>query len=347
MGVYKKNRNWYIDYYVNYKRYRECVGPGTKRDAEKALSKRKVQIKENRIFDKKRICHLMFEEMVEEYLRYSKGHKKDPVRDRVSCKALLSHFKDCKIRDIQPSDVEDYKRVRCEVRKKNGTPLAVSTVNRELTCLKAMFNRLIRDRKIDFNPAQYVKKFNEESLQRDLILSSEEYERFLAAASADTREIIEVAFRTAMRRKELLGLTWEQVDLKGGYINLAAKDTKTNHKRVIPLDNRVMQILKGRIRRIGCPYVFHKNGKKLGSIKTAFNAACRRAEIEDFRLHDVRHMAITRLVKAKLPESAIMLISGHRTRKVFDRYVNLKPDDVKGMLSALDREPRGEIAKTS
>jgi len=51
-------------------------------------------------------------------------------------------------------------------------------------------------------------------------------------------------------------------------------------------------------------------------------------------------------VKAGLPESAIMMISGHRTRKVFDRYVNLKPLEVKDMLIQLRQKASISKAET-
>jgi len=92
------------------------------------------------------------------------------------------------------------------------------------------------------------------------------------------------------------------------------------------------------VRRIDTPYVFHFRGKKINSVKESFRAACKRAGIENFRFHDLRHTAITRWVKAGVPESAIMMVLGHKTRKVFDRYVNLKPEDVRLMILNSERK---------
>ncbi|HLG18380.1 MAG TPA: site-specific integrase [Bdellovibrionota bacterium] len=336
MGVYKKDQNWFIDYYVNHKRYRESVGPGTKRDAEKALAKRKVQIKENRIFDKKLHCDLTFEEMAKGFIDSSKGRPGTRARNETSCKHLVAYFKARKIRDIQPSDVEAYKESRSQDTKRNGKPIMVSTVNRELACMKAMFNHFIRDRKIDFNPVRDVSFFNEEHLQRDRVLTPEEFDTLLDAASPDLRPILELAYYTAMRKGEILNLTWDKVDVRKGFIHLTPEDTKTSRKRDIPLNAHLVDLLTHKVRRLHCDYVFDFRGKRLGNFKTAFKNACRRAGIENFHFHDLRHTAITRWVKAGIPESAVMMVSGHRTRSVFDRYVNLKTEDVKELMERAD-----------
>lgn len=334
MAVFKKGDNWFIDYYVNYRRYRESVGPGTKRDAEKALAKRKVQIKENRIFDKKAICDLTFDQMARDYLAHAREQKRSFRRDEVSCKALAVFFTGKRIRDITPSEVEEYKKMR-RGGEINNKRVEVSTVNRELACLKVMFGRLVRDRKYDFNPVHHVQMFNEEHLQRDRVLSDDDFTRLLEAASQPTRDIIETAYRSGMRLGEILNLTWDKVDLKEGFIRLTPEDTKSARQRAIPLDNRLLEVLRRQVRHLQCPYVFHRKGERIRSVKEGFWNACERAGIENLRFHDLRHMAVTRLVKAGLPESAVMMISGHRTREVFKRYVNLTPYDVKAMVQAI------------
>jgi integrase len=343
MGVYKRGGSWYIEWYVGYKRYRQSVGPTTRREALKAYGKRKVEVKENRIFDKKLLCDMTFEEMVDDYLAYSKEHKKSHKSNVDVCRRLGRFFGGRKVRDVQPSDIENYKHQRRNHITTTGKPVAVSTINRELACLKRMYNRLIMDRKIDFNPMKYVKLFNEDHLQRDRVLTPEEFLRLYDNSDQDLRPIIEMAYYTAMRRGEILNLTWDRVDLKSGFIRLNPEDTKTARKRMIPLNDRLLEILRERLpQRFLSPHVFHRNGQRIKSIKEGFMSACERAGIENFRFHDLRHTAITRWVKKGVPESAIMCVSGHATRKVFDRYVNLTAEDVRTMLTTADQE---DVAK--
>lgn len=319
MSVYRKGKIWYIDYYVHHKRYRESVGPGTKRDAEEALAKRKVQLKENRFFDRRVVYTKTFDQLVTEYMA------KHPRRESRHV-ALLAHFTGQLVCNIKPSHVEEFKKQRA----KSG--VAVSTVNRELAMLKTMFNWLKKDGLLDSNPCTPVKFFSEEHLQRDRVLTDDEYARLLQHSNNDLRTIIELAWHTAMRRGEILNLTWNKIDMANGVIQLTHTDTKTKRGREIPLTNHVLHLLSQRIRRLHCPYVFERGGQPIADIKTAFNAACKRAGLVNFHFHDLRHTAITRWVRAGVPERTIMRITGHRTLKAYDRYVNLKADDLKAAL---------------
>lgn len=330
MSVYKKNDIWYIDYYHNGKRVRESVGPGRQRDAEAALAKRKVQIKENRMFDANTVCDLIFSRMMNDFLAYAKIHRKSYRGFCVKSKPLIAAFGEKLIRDITPSDIEGYKKARAEI-------VAVSTVNRELAILKAAYNRLIRDGVFNGpNPASKIALFSEQHLARDRVLTSEKYQRLISAMHPTLVPIAETALHTGMRLGEILNLRWDQVDFKGGFINLAPEDTKSAYARSVPLNNRVTSLLHSLIRRLDTPFVFHFKGKRRTSIQTAWRAACRRAGIADFHFHDLRHMAVTRMVNAGIPETAIMAISGHRTRSVFKRYVNLTPADLKRLVQTMD-----------
>lgn len=335
MGVFKKGNCWYIDYRLNYRRHRECVGPTTKREAEKALAKRKVQIKEGRFFDKKVRCDLTVEEMVQDYLKYSKDHKQSYKSDVKIGHRLCGHFGRRKARDIVPSDIETYKKKRLSDRSYRGGLIAKSTVNRELAMLKAMYNRLMKDRRIDDNPVKYVSMYNEDDRQRDRVLTEAEFELLVDTAAEELKPILEMAYYTAMRKGEILNLTWDKIDLAEKLIKLSGSDTKTGRKRIIPLDERLHSLLKNTVRHLHCRYVFNRNGRQIKSVREGFENAKRAASIRDFVFHDLRHTAITRWVKQGLPENVIMTISGHRTRKVFDRYVNLSADDIRGIFDQM------------
>jgi integrase len=83
------------------------------------------------------------------------------------------------------------------------------------------------------------------------------------------------------------------------------------------------------------------------SVKTSFAKACKAAKISDFRLHDCRHTAITRMIRAGLPPVEVMRVSGHSTLSCLYRYANLDNDTVFRAAAALDafhaaQEPRNE-----
>ena len=140
-----------------------------------------------------------------------------------------------------------------------------------------------------------------------------------------------MAYQSGMRRGEILNLVWDRVDFKEGLIRLKAEDTKTKEGRLIPLTPELTALLLSlyKVRYLQEPHVFLVRGKSLQSIKTAFNAGCRRAKIVGFRFHDFRHTALTNMRRAGIDHLTIMRISGHKTMDVFKRYNSFQIPDLK------------------
>jgi len=155
---------------------------------------------------------------------------------------------------------------------------------------------------------------------RERILTDEEYLRLLEKCSPHIRPIVEMAYVTGMRRGEILGLTWDQVDLKKGFVRLSPGMTKTKTGRSIPVPSVLVEMLSRIPRPIHTNRVFLFQGKPIQGVKTAFSAACRRAGIMNFTFHDLRHCALNNLRLAGNDYFKIMALSGHKTMAVFKRY---------------------------
>jgi len=90
MGVLKKGKSWYIDYYVQGRRKREKIGP-SKAQARVVLQKRKVEIAEEKFLDIQRHQKVKFEEMARSYVEtYAKYNKRSWWRDEISLKHLFT-----------------------------------------------------------------------------------------------------------------------------------------------------------------------------------------------------------------------------------------------------------------
>jgi integrase len=174
-------------------------------------------------------------------------------------------------------------------------------------------------------------KLEKENNARDRVLSAEEFELLQRHSSPHLQAINLMAYQTGMRRGEILNLTWDRVDIKAGLIRLKAQDTKTDDARCVPLTADLTAQLKDlyKVRYLNEPHVFLVNGKSVHSTKTAFNAACRRANIEGFHFHDFRHTAVTNMRRAGIDHLTIMRITGHKTLEVFKRYNSFLESDLK------------------
>lgn len=206
-----------------------------------------------------------------------------------------------------------------------------ATVNREIACLKTIFNKAIKDGKAERNPVKGLKAFKENN-ERDRVLSSEEYACLLAPCSAYLRPIIKVAYYTGMRQGGILNLTWGQVDLKKGFIYVRPEDTKTNEGRLVPLNRELVEMLQAMSRGLPEVRVFTYDGRSVSSIKRAFAMACRKADIENFTFHDLRHTAVNNWRLQGHDYFRIMKATGHKTLSVFRGYNTVTQDELKALV---------------
>jgi integrase len=153
------------------------------------------------------------------------------------------------------------------------------------------------------------------------------------------RKIVATAFDTGMRKREVLDLRWNQVDLRRGVIKLAPQDTKGGEHRLIPMTARVKAAIEGNPRRLGSEYVFAnpKTTTAYRDIDRMFHQAVAKAELDGLWFHDLRRSFITNARKKGVPESVVMRLSGHRTREVFDRYNIVSEDDLWRAVAIIER----------
>ena len=140
-----------------------------------------------------------------------------------------------------------------------------------------------------------------------------------------------LAFLTGWRKREILTLQWSQVDFEAGEIRLSLTQSKNREGRTFPfrvlpalndLLDRQQEHTRGLERTRGeiIPWVFHRNGEQIRSMKTAWGRACRRAGLEGTLFHDLRRCAVMNLERAGVSRSVAMKLTGHKTESVYSRY---------------------------
>ncbi len=148
MAIYKRGKNWYIDFTFKGQRIRESIGPSRK-GAEKVIAKKKAEIAENKFLDvRKEPDPVKFHEFAKEYLTWAKANKKPSSygRDLYTMRIFDREFEAKNIQDITTWQVEKYKVKRKEQFKP-------ATVNREMALLKHMFSKAVEWGKMKENPA--------------------------------------------------------------------------------------------------------------------------------------------------------------------------------------------------
>ncbi len=85
-----------------------------------------------------------------------------------------------------------------------------------------------------------------------------------------------------------------------------------------------------------CPYVCHRNGKPFNQLRHGWDAACERVGVKGRTFHDLRRTGVRNLIRAGVPETVAMKISGHKTRSVFDRYDITSEEDLREAATRLE-----------
>lgn len=240
---------------------------------------------------------------------------------------LTEHFGHKQIRSIKPSDLENFKRKRLNSVTMHGRTRKIASVNRELSILRTILNYAVQNDwllKNPFTSCQGIIAISAE-VERDRVLSFDEENRLLAVCTGlrqHLRPLLICALDTAMRRGEMFKMTWRDVNFATNEIYIPQTNTKTEEARSVGITPRLKTELK-------ILWEISPKNLELGvfgvgeSIKTAWKTACRLAKISDFRFHDCRHTATTRMIASGSPHTEVMKITGHSQIKTFLRYLNI------------------------
>ena len=196
-----------------------------------------------------------------------------------------------------------------------------STIRNELSIIRRALEVARREWGLELpeNPAALV-TLPRPSEARDRRLEPGELEK-LEDALADkplVRAIVRFAIETAMRRGEILGLKWRNVDMRKRLARIS--HTKTGSPRTVPLTDGALEILKG----VGTEgeTVFPVSESQL---RYAWDQACKKAKLMDLHFHDLRHEGVSRFFEIGLSVPEVSILSGHRTPSMLFRYTNLRP----------------------
>jgi integrase len=265
-------------------------------------------------------------DIVEAYLEDRRDQVADPDRLYDAWKALRALFA-----AARPDQVSrDLCRQYAQKRRLQGR--SEGTIRKELGTLAAGL------RWHDPNTPAVVEK-PPAPPPRDRYLSRDEYQQLIAAArSPHVRLAIQLMIATAGRIGAVLDLTWTRVDFEKNRIILARGGPQTAKGRAtVPMTPKIREALQEAHRAALTPYVVEYNGGKVKSIKKAFAAAARRADLEGVTPHVIRHTAAVWMAEAGVPMSEIAQYMGHSDSRTTERvYARYSPEYLSRAAEALN-----------
>lgn len=339
-GIFERPKGsgtWWVRYAdQNGKLHREKAGP--KGLARELYEKRKTEVREGKFFSDRigRQRVVLFNELAQDFLDYSRAEKRSLKNDVSRMKPLLKAFGGKPAASVSLADVE---RFKWDLQQKSLLP---ATVKHHLDLLRAVYNRAMRLNKVQQNPMKGMKpvKINNSRVR---YLTDAEEARLFVALPKHLHPIVELALLTGLRRSNLLGLEWKNVDLVAGVYTIPI--SKSGEALRLPFHPRALEILAG-LPKNG-PYVFPKrNGKPRRAIDSAFRKAVRRAAIPNFKYHDLRHTWASRLAMAGVDLVTIKELGGWKTLKMVLRYAHLSPTHLREELGRLPAPRTGTSTDT-
>ena len=343
MGVYKRGDSPF--YWYKFRNGGKYFYASTGVTDYKAAKQIYVINRNKHILRKERdeLAPLRIGELLDTYLRDYARDKITVHKDKSACKRLVAFFGDRQASEITPQLIEQFKNHR---RQKliGEKQISGATVNRDLACLKTAFSKGLQWGLVSSNPVKMVRMYSEKDRARTRYLSTEEKAALLAACSPELRRIVLMALKTGMRKSELLSLRWQDVDFGANQIKIPK--SKSGRMRFIPLHPDVLEVLK-ELPKGGDLIFKSSNGNALtlyGRVRTQFDTALAKAEIRNFRFHDLRHTFASEMIMLGADLKTVSELLGHANTAMTERYSHLSPTHKSLAVNLLAQESKAVAA---
>lgn len=330
----RESEDWYVSWYVGSKQYKKKIGPN-KRAAE--LFEKNIALKRVRgellgIKDEQRV---LFPALADEYLKWVKGRKAThTIEDETSAIHRFKKRFTGSAGKITTGDIERFLSDRLQT-------VGPARHNRDLSLLKVIFKKAVEWNYARTNPATPIRKLREPP-GRVRFLTDEERTSLLAACPERLRTIVLIALNTGLRKSELLTLRWQDLDFKNRMLRV--ERSKNGERRDIPMTTIVHDLLREIPRRVDTPYVFaNTDGAPQQYLKTTWNTAIRKAKLNDFTFHDLRHTFASTLIMNGVDIRTVQTLLGHKSIIMTMRYSHLSPQHLREAITKLnlDASPTG------
>ena len=269
---------------------------------------------------------MTFDELADRYLDHHEGQKKSLQDDR---QRLRDHIRPVigrrKLSEILLPQLE---RLQRKIRDKTSP----STANRCVALMKHIFNTAGKWGLLEVSPARHLSMFREPP-PRDIVLKPDECKRILEACDADENIFAAALFKLAMftgrRTGELLSLKWNDIDLENYRATL--QDTKANERQFIILNEPATAIFRSLPHLEGNPYVIAgaAKGKPLNFYVRAWKRILKRAKVDYFPPHGLRHNYVSMLIAAGEPPDVVGHLVGHKSSITTRKYLHHMPDNLR------------------
>ncbi len=315
-----------------------------KTDARHWAQQTETAIREGRHFKTTEAKRHTLGELVDRYLRDVLPSKPksevDQKRQLLWWKQQLGHYV---LADVTAVVIAEHRDKLTGSLTPQGRQRSPATANRYMAALSHALTIAVKEWGwLDDNPMRKVRKLKEPR-GRLRFLTEDERPRLLEACKAHSPalySIVVLALSTGARQGEILNLNWRDIDLARGMIVL--EETKNNERRAIPLQGHALELIKemSKVKRIDTGLLFpsRKDPSKPLNVHSIWRTTVKKAGIEDFRFHDLRHSCASYLAMNGASLAEIADVLGHKTLQMVKRYAHLSEQHTAGVVARMNKQ---------
>lgn len=355
MSLFRRNETWYGDFSLpGGKRIKESLGTKDRKQAKELHDQRKAELwRIDKLGD---FPDVTFDQACLRWLE-EKAYKRSLDTDKGRIGFWLIHFEGMLLKEITEAKIyaavskmhdrkheERWHQKAASMLKKGlpvgvfkPKPVAISTKAKHLALMKSIMRAAEREWKwLEKSP---VIKVPQERNKRVRWLEAPEARRLLSELPEPMKSIAGFALATGLRRSNIVNLTWQQIDMQRRVAWIHPEDSKSGRAIGVALNDVACSVLRNQIGRhhswvfVHTEAVIKSDGTKTPSVRkmridsnTAWRAALKRAGIENFRFHDLRHTWASWLVQSGVPLSALQEMGSWESIEMVQRYAHLAPN---------------------
>lgn len=354
MSIFRRGKIWYASYSLpEGKRIKESLGTEDKWQAQELHDKRKAELW--RIDKLDNLPEVTLEEACLRWLE-EKADKKSLDDDKSRMGFWLLHFEGVKLKELTEARIyaaiskmtnrryaENW-RLQSEamVRKGQKAPeyqekaVTLSTKAKHLALMKSLLRTAERDWKwLEKAPVIKVPQVKNKRIRW---LKPAEAQRLIDECPEPLKSVVKFALATGLRRSNIINLEWKQIDMPRRVAWINPEDSKSGQAIGVALNETSCKILRDQIGKHHT-WVFvyteaktRTDGTLTPSVRkmrvdanSAWKQALKRAGIEAFRFHDLRHTWASWLIQAGVPLSVLQEMGGWESIDMVRRYAHLSP----------------------
>jgi integrase len=342
-GIYMRGATYYISYVdAKGRRRQEATAAMTLTQARDIRALKRQEAERHRVQGYTPPSKDTFAEFVPRYLKHQKAKLASQAAYE-RCRGiadghLKERFGSVRLAEIRRVDVDKYLADRSE-KVKDGT------IIKEFNVLKHMLRLAEEWELITVNYAHGVRPPKQPPGRLQYLAGPTELRRLLAACPAWLQPIVVLAVASGMRQGEILGLQTRDISSESRVVRL--RQTKNGEVRIVPLNNQAIATIMSVVRADASPTQSLFDIEQRNRVSVAFARAARKAKIDDFTFHDLRHTFASWMVMAGASLRYVADVLGHRNLKMVMRYAHLSPEFKEKEVSRIDGQFTGLLADGS